>query len=73
MIFGTFELLEFQFWPLLSVSSKTKKHQGLKIYLSHDASMATNGIFTDPWMIDFYGLNVGKHSSPMDASWVINL
>ena len=27
----------------------------------------TNGIFTDPWMVDFYGKLAGKYISPMDA------
>ena len=27
----------------------------------------TNGIFTDPWVVDFYGKLVGKYTSPMDA------
>ena len=26
----------------------------------------TNGIFTDPWMVDFYGINVGKYAMTMD-------
>ena len=26
----------------------------------------TFGIFTDPWMVDFYGFHVGKYTSPMD-------
>ena len=27
----------------------------------------TNGIFPDPWMVDFYGFHVGKYTSHMDA------
>ena len=26
------------------------------------------GIFTDPWMVDFYGKLVGKYTNPMDAT-----
>ena len=28
------------------------------------------GIFTDPWMVDFYGFHVGKYTSPMDGMGV---
>ncbi len=25
------------------------------------------GVFTDPWMVDFYGINVGKYTIPLDC------
>ena len=27
---------------------------------------------TDPWMVDFYGINVGKYTSHMDPMGYIN-
>ena len=30
-------------------------------------------IFTDPWMVDFYGFHVGKYTSPMDPQGKDNL
>ena len=34
---------------------------------THDGSMGRFSIFTDPWMVDFYGKFVGKYTvRPMD-------
>ena len=30
------------------------------------------GIFTDPWMVDFYGFHVGKYTGPMDPMGYIS-
>ena len=32
--------------------------------ITHDGSIY--GVFTDPWMVGFYGIHVGKYTSPMD-------
>ena len=42
---------------------------GRDVYIP-DAPWDESGIFTDPWMVEFYGFHVGKYTSPMECAYM---
>jgi len=47
------------------IGSKPRRFGGSEIKPITDP-WDESGIFTDPWMVDFYGFHVGEYTSPMD-------